>query len=324
VTTTPLAPAAATDLVVPAYAGWGRRVVAAFLDGAVLGAVAWLVAGDAVAAPSLQPTFEPAPAADVLPWTSSALVVGAWLLLLVLQGLTGQTPGRRVLGIMVVRAPADGAVGGPPGVLRSVARWFAHLLDAILLLGYLRPLWHVERRTFADSIVGTVVVHRPPAPRGARRVSAVTAAAWVVVAVGLAAGVGVGEGGGVERGAESACELSVQDPHAPVQVHDVRLARSTAWSGSVRLWPWAGEGRHSEQQHLWLEASWDVSGEADPARTILVRATVDGSTSETEASLDSWGTSFPVEGAGTGPVDVEVLLDGRPLTACRAAVPGQG
>lgn len=42
--------------------------------------------------------------------------------------------------------------------MRTVLRSLAHLLDGILLVGYLRPLWHAERRTFADSILGTVVL----------------------------------------------------------------------------------------------------------------------------------------------------------------------
>src|SRR4051812_45282491 len=80
--------------------------------------------------------------------------------MLLLQGWTGATPGKRVVGVAVLRA----SDGRPAGFLVSVVRWVAHLVDAILLIGYLRPLWNVKRQTFADSIVGTIVIEtREPA-----------------------------------------------------------------------------------------------------------------------------------------------------------------
>ena len=324
VTTTPLALPVAADVATPSFASWGRRVVAALLDGAVLGAVAWFAVGDGVVGPSLQPTFDSAGPEATAPWTSSGVLVAAWLAMLVLQGLTGQTPGRRVLDIAVVRAPAGGPVGGRPGVLRSVVRWFAHLLDAILLLGYLRPLWHAERRTFADSLVGTAVVRcPPPRPRDGKAL-AVTIAAWVVVLLGLAFGVRIGESGGVDRGAQSVCRLDGQVADAPVQVRAVVLVRETEWDRAIRLWPWADETRTTERERLSLEVSWDVTGEVGPEAQLLARTTAGGSTVHNEVSVDQGWASFPVERAGAGPVDVDVAVDGRSLTTCTAQLPPTG
>ncbi|QCB92723.1 RDD family protein [Cellulomonas shaoxiangyii] len=326
------APTAFDRVAETEYASWGRRVAAALLDSAVLGAVAWFVAGGAVAAPSLHPTYSMAQAAGleagVQPWTSSPVLVGAWLLLLALQGLTGQTPGRRVLDIAVVRAPADGGpVGGPPGVLRSILRFFAHLLDAILLVGYLRPLWQRERGTFADSLTGTVVVRRPSprpaAPGTAWRSTAVTAGAYVAVTVGLAAGVSIGQSAGVERGADAVCALAPQDPDAPVRVGDVLLVRETEWRADRRLWPWADEQRRVERRRLSLEATWSVQGASVPGGTLLLRTTTE-STADNEVPVDAGWASVPVERATGGVVDVEVLSGGRPLTSCSAAVPAGG
>ncbi|ADG75740.1 RDD domain containing protein [Cellulomonas flavigena DSM 20109] len=300
-------------------ASWSRRVVAALLDSAVLGAVAWIVAGDGITAPSLQPTFDSGPADDAQPWTSSGVLVLAWLLMLVLQGLTGQTPGRRVVGITVVHAPVDGPVGGPPGVLRSLARWVAHLLDAILLIGYLRPLWHPEGRTFADGLLRTVVLRR--APRTDARGRAVTVVAWVVVAAGVLLGLRLGDAGGTTVDATARCPLAAQDPDAGLRVEDVSLMREVEWRQSQRLWPWDDGARRVESERLSLDVVWDGT-DVEPQGPLVVRVTTGGVPVDHQA----WGSdgflSVPVEGAG--PVDVEVLWRDRTLTSCTATLPAAG
>ncbi|GIG41112.1 RDD family protein [Cellulomonas phragmiteti] len=320
-TTTPLAPTVESRVVTPRFASWGRRVVAALLDGAVLSAITWFAAGEGATAPSLQPTFDSGGPADTVPWTSSAVLAGAWLAMLVLQGLTGQTPGRRVVGIEVVHAPSDGPVGGPPGVLRSVLRWFAHLLDAFLLVGYLRPLWHAERRTFADSLADTVVVHRAPAPREDGRSRAVTAAAWLVVAVGLAAGVTLTESGGMDRQARTACPLEARDPGVPVRVMGAELVREVEWRHPVRLWTWVAGTERTEREELQLEVHWDVPGPADHERPVVVRATTGGAVMEHQGLVGDFGASVPIEARSSGTVQVDVLLDGRTLMSCTAPLP---
>lgn len=95
-----------------------------------------------------------------------------------LQAFTGATPGKAALGIRVVGETS----GRPVGVPRTVVRWLAHLLDAILFLGYLRPLWHVRRQTFADTLLGTIVVRAAPDHFGAWRITALVVG---LVAAGL-------------------------------------------------------------------------------------------------------------------------------------------
>ncbi len=76
---------------------------------------------------------------------------------MVRQGHTGQTIGKGVLDIRLVRL--DGIT--PPGVGLSIGRWLLHIVDALPCgLGYLWPLWDPKRQTFADKIVNTVVVTR--------------------------------------------------------------------------------------------------------------------------------------------------------------------
>ena len=105
---------------------------------------------------------------------SAALSTGQWLLIVAVEGLTavaglaflvwncgwqqgrsGQSLGKRVLGMRLVGA----ATGQPVGFGRAVWRQVAHLLDGLpLLLGYLWPLWDERRQTFADKLCSTLVV----------------------------------------------------------------------------------------------------------------------------------------------------------------------
>jgi len=138
------------------YASWTARVVATVLDGLAFSGLGYLVAGPALDVDVIPPvTFgtDTSSMSDVAPG-ARAFLVAVVVLVLLLQGYGGATPGKRVVGIAVV----DDQTGRPVGLVRTVLRSFAHLLDAILLIGYLRPLWNAERRTFADSIVGTVVL----------------------------------------------------------------------------------------------------------------------------------------------------------------------
>jgi uncharacterized RDD family membrane protein YckC len=71
------------------------------------------------------------------------------------QGRTGQSIGKGVLGIRLLR-DRDGSTLGA-GL--SFGRYILHILDAIPCgLGYLWPLWDAKRQTFADKIVSSVVV----------------------------------------------------------------------------------------------------------------------------------------------------------------------
>ena len=74
---------------------------------------------------------------------------------LVRQGNTGQTVGKSVVGIKLVREADAQAVGVP----LSIGRYFLHIIDALpCLVGYFNPLWDAKRQTFADKIVNTVVI----------------------------------------------------------------------------------------------------------------------------------------------------------------------
>jgi uncharacterized RDD family membrane protein YckC len=70
-------------------------------------------------------------------------------------GPTGQTIGKRALGIRVIDFKVGGPIGYGRGLLRTVARYLSAI---IIFLGYLWMLWDPEKQTWHDKIAGTVVV----------------------------------------------------------------------------------------------------------------------------------------------------------------------
>ncbi|VBA33173.1 Proline-rich antigen [Mycobacterium pseudokansasii] len=76
------------------------------------------------------------------------------------QGITGSTVGKSVLKFTVLSE----RTGAPIGVGSSIARYFAHLLDAITFgIGYLLPLFTAKRQTIADMVMNTAcVLDEPP------------------------------------------------------------------------------------------------------------------------------------------------------------------
>ncbi|MDQ2781400.1 MAG: RDD family protein [Actinomycetota bacterium] len=73
-------------------------------------------------------------------------------------GTTGQTIGRGVAGVKVVRE-SDGQV---LGMGMAFVRDLAHIVDSIICyVGWLFPLWDSKRQTIADKIMSTVSVTVP-------------------------------------------------------------------------------------------------------------------------------------------------------------------
>lgn len=135
----------------PPLATWWQRLAAYLIDGLV--ATAIMLAGLLLS--------------TVLSAASEAL--GVFFLVLgilagfgfviwniVQQGQTGQTLGKRVLEIRLVRL--DGKT--PPGVGLSFGRYLLHIFidSAVCYLGFLWAIWDPKRQTFGDKIVNTVVV----------------------------------------------------------------------------------------------------------------------------------------------------------------------
>jgi uncharacterized RDD family membrane protein YckC len=119
--------------------GFWRRFAAAFVDGLVLAI----------------PNAVFVAALDYATANLLSLIVGMSYFTYFEGGPTGQTLGKRALGIRVI----DFKGGGPIGYGRGLVRYIARFLSAIVFfLGYFWMLWDPEKQTWQDKIAGTVVV----------------------------------------------------------------------------------------------------------------------------------------------------------------------
>ena len=94
-----------------------------------------------------------------------AFLLIMFLYFVLFEGFAGGTPGKRAVGLRVVRA-GGGRVGLPGAVVRNVLR----VVDALPAVGILAAILIAssqERARFGDRVAGTRVVHaRPGAGRG--------------------------------------------------------------------------------------------------------------------------------------------------------------
>jgi uncharacterized RDD family membrane protein YckC len=70
-------------------------------------------------------------------------------------GPTGQTVGKRALGIRVYDLRQGGPIGYGRGLLRQIGKYISAI---VIFLGYLWMLWDKEKQTWHDKIAGSVVV----------------------------------------------------------------------------------------------------------------------------------------------------------------------
>ncbi|CND42139.1 RDD family protein [Mycobacterium tuberculosis] len=84
-----------------------------------------------------------------------ALSVAGGLWICYQEGTTGQSIGKRQMGIRLVSAQT----GQPIGFGMAFVRKIAHVADSFLCyIGFLWPLWDDRKQTFADKICNTIVV----------------------------------------------------------------------------------------------------------------------------------------------------------------------
>jgi uncharacterized RDD family membrane protein YckC len=130
----------------PDYASWGARLGAYVIDGLIVNAALYVLnlvaeGGAAVVLASLVGLLGPV----------------LYFALLEREEGGGQTLGKRVVGIRVVR---DGA--GTVSTARAVGRYFARIVSTLpCLLGYFWPLWDAKSQTFHDKLADTIVVRVP-------------------------------------------------------------------------------------------------------------------------------------------------------------------
>jgi uncharacterized RDD family membrane protein YckC len=91
------------------------------------------------------------------------LVISAAYYSLQEGGPSGQTLGKKALGIRVI----DFATGGPIGYGRGFIRWIGRTVSAVVFfLGYLWMLWDREKQAWHDKMANDVVVPVSAYPLG--------------------------------------------------------------------------------------------------------------------------------------------------------------
>ena len=119
-------------------ASFGRRLVAALIDGILLGIVGGVLQAAVRSVAGL-----------------IALAIGIAYYGYLEGSPSGQTIGKRLMGIRVI----DFRTGGAIGFGRAVIRYFGRIVSAIAcLLGYFWMLWDKEKQTWHDKFANDVVV----------------------------------------------------------------------------------------------------------------------------------------------------------------------
>ncbi|MEU6353956.1 RDD family protein [Streptomyces sp. NPDC047072] len=127
----------------PPYANWGQRFLGTLVDGLIIMIPYVLILVDMSAQ------------TGILAILGLLGVIGVGIWLLVMEGRTGQTIGKKALGIRLVRE----IDGQPLGVGMAFVRRLAHFLDSFACyLGWLWPAWDAKRQTFADKVCSTIVI----------------------------------------------------------------------------------------------------------------------------------------------------------------------
>jgi len=125
----------------PPYASWGQRFLGTLVDMLVFAVPYALV---------IIGKDTPALAA-----IGGVIILGIAIWQLIQEGRTGQTIGKKALGIRLVKE----ATGEPLGVGMAFVRRIAHFLDSIACyIGWLWPAWDAKRQTFADKVCSSIVI----------------------------------------------------------------------------------------------------------------------------------------------------------------------
>jgi uncharacterized RDD family membrane protein YckC len=157
----------------PPLAGWGARLGASLLDGLMFNLIptGLIMAGYLPYSKKVQDTLDacrdqgistgncdtPSPTGGnvTLFLVGVALSLAVLVFLSIREGATGQTPGKKILGIRLLREQDGSALGFG----RAFGRRWLHVLDSIPCgLGFLWPLWDAKNQTWADKMVHTVVI----------------------------------------------------------------------------------------------------------------------------------------------------------------------
>lgn len=133
-------------------AHWGLRVVATIIDAIP----AWILTVIGIVLDGPETNADGTTSGMGAVYIFFLLLGTAWgLYMAFLTGSRGQSIGKKVMNIKIVRELDGQVIGGGLGIARS----FIHIVDALpCLIGYLWPLWDAKKQTFTDKIMGTLAI----------------------------------------------------------------------------------------------------------------------------------------------------------------------
>ena len=147
------------------YAGFVTRLVAFVID-LVIVAVLVLVSNAAVGlVTSLLKNLHLVRSGTLTDTVSSAFAIALGVVIFVAYFIgfwlaAGQTPGKRIMGVRIVRRD-----GGRVGLWNVIRRFFGYWLSCVFFLGFLWILVDDQRQAWHDSLSGTIVIYSRPTPR---------------------------------------------------------------------------------------------------------------------------------------------------------------
>jgi uncharacterized RDD family membrane protein YckC len=145
------------------YAGWDQRVRARLIDqiptylGLIIFCAGYIILIVQLARSDSTFHFEGGPAVAMIIGLGVLLVGMGWTAYnrWIIAGRTGQSLGKRSTKIRLIGEETNAPIGATNAFIRDLV----HILDALTLVGYLWPLWHDSKQTFADQVMRTIVVN---------------------------------------------------------------------------------------------------------------------------------------------------------------------
>ncbi|MDO9515523.1 MAG: RDD family protein [Syntrophales bacterium] len=145
------------------YGGFWRRFSAILIDSIILNL---FVAILTLTGNFLIPADDGFTYATIIPYYGMALLINA-LYFTYFHGTTGQTPGKRMLGLKVVKTNGEAITPGT-----AFLRWVGYIISKVpLFLGFIWAAFDDRKQGWHDKIAGTVVIRTIEYRRAADRVS---------------------------------------------------------------------------------------------------------------------------------------------------------
>lgn len=143
----------------PRYADWGERAAATLIDGAILFVVTAVLG-----------MFSNS--SEVLSDIASVILLAILCYFAWLNGSKGQTPGKALTGIKLVRDEDGTTLGGPVGFVRGVVLFFLSGLTGgiFYVVSVLWPFRDPKQRTLHDKVVGASAVSGLPRARFGKQI----------------------------------------------------------------------------------------------------------------------------------------------------------